>query len=73
MVDSIPEKTDFEKALNDWFLEAEKEENPFVDIRADDLHARIGDYPGPLHRMATCWCPHRTSHRTNMAWSSTIS
>ena len=54
MADSIPEKTDFEKALIDWFLEAEKEENPFVDIRADDLHARIGDYPGPLHRMATC-------------------
>ena len=54
MVDSIPEKADFEKALNDWFLEAEKEESPFVDIRADDLHARVGDYPGPFHRMATC-------------------
>ena len=54
MVDSIPEKADFEKALKEWFLEAEKEENPFVDIRADDLHARIGDYPGPFHRMATC-------------------
>ena len=54
MVDSIPEKADFEKALKEWFLEAEKEENPFIDIRADDLHARIGDYPGPFHRMATC-------------------
>jgi len=25
-----------------------------VDIRADELHSRIGDYPGPFHRMATC-------------------
>jgi 5-methylcytosine-specific restriction protein A len=54
MTGDIPEKADFEKALADWFLEAEKEENIFVDIRADDLHARIGDYPGPFHRMATC-------------------
>ena len=54
MVDSIPEKADFEKALKEWFLEAEKEESPFVDILADDLHARIGDYPEPFHRMATC-------------------
>jgi 5-methylcytosine-specific restriction protein A len=54
MADKLPEKADFEKALNEWFLEAEKAENQFVDIRADDLHARIGDYPGPFHRMATC-------------------
>jgi hypothetical protein len=54
MTTGIPEKTDFETALNDWFLEADKEENPFVDIRADELHARVGDYPGPFHRMATC-------------------
>ena len=54
MVDNVPEKADFEKALNAWFLEAEKQENPFIDIRADDLHARVGDYPGPFHRMATC-------------------
>ena len=54
MVDNPPEKADFEKALNAWFLEVEKEENQFVDIRADDLHARVGDYPGPFHRMATC-------------------
>ena len=54
MVDNVPEKADFEKALNTWFLEAEKEENPFIDIRADDLHARVGEYPGPFHRMATC-------------------
>ena len=54
MVDNVPEKADFEKALNTWFLEAEKDENPFIDIRADDLHARVGEYPGPFHRMATC-------------------
>ncbi len=54
MTGYIPEKADFEKALADWFIEAEKEENIFVDIRADDLHARVGDYPGPFHRMATC-------------------
>jgi hypothetical protein len=54
MTDGIPEKTDFEKALEAWFLEAEKDENPFVDIRADELHSRVGDYPGPFHRMATC-------------------
>jgi hypothetical protein len=54
MTDGIPEKPDFEKALNAWFREAEQEEIPFVDIRADDLHARVGDYPGPFHRMATC-------------------
>ena len=54
MTEGIPEKADFEKALNAWFREAEQEENPFVDIRADELHARVGDYPGPFHRMATC-------------------
>ena len=54
MTDGIPQKADFEKVLNAWFREAELEENPFVDIRADDLHARVGDYPGPFHRMATC-------------------
>jgi hypothetical protein len=54
MAENIPEKADFEKALHAWLLEAEKEGNPFIDIRADDLHARIGDYPGPFHRMATC-------------------
>jgi 5-methylcytosine-specific restriction protein A len=54
MTEGIPEKADFEKALNDWFREAEQEESPFVDIRADELHSRIGDYPGPFHRMATC-------------------
>jgi len=54
MAGDIPEKSDFDKAINDWFTEAYKEENPFVDIRADDLHARVGDYPGPFHRMATC-------------------
>ncbi len=54
MTEGIPEKADFEKALDVWFREAEHEENPFVDIRADELHARIGDYPGPFHRMATC-------------------
>ena len=54
MANNIPEKADFEKALNAWFLEAEKQENPFIDIRADELHARVGDYPGPFHRMATC-------------------
>jgi len=54
MTDGIPEKADFDKAINDWFRQEEKEENPFVDIRADELHSRIGDYPGPFHRMATC-------------------
>jgi 5-methylcytosine-specific restriction protein A len=54
MTGDVPEKVDFEKALADWFRDAEKEENVFVDIRADDLHARVGDYPGPFHRMATC-------------------
>jgi hypothetical protein len=54
MTEGIPEKADFEKALDDWFREAELEESPFVDIRADELHSRIGDYPGPFHRMATC-------------------
>jgi 5-methylcytosine-specific restriction protein A len=54
MTDNIPEKTDFEKVLQNWFREAEATGNPFVDIRADELHARVGDYPGPFHRMATC-------------------
>ncbi len=54
MTEGIPEKADFEKALSDWFREEEQEESPFVDIRADELHSRIGDYPGPFHRMATC-------------------
>jgi hypothetical protein len=49
-----PEKADFEKALKDWFKAEEKEENPFVDVRAGELHNRVGEYPEELRRMPTC-------------------
>ena len=54
MAENIPEKADFQKALGAWLNEAQEAGNPFVDIRADELHSRVGDYPGPFHRMATC-------------------
>ncbi len=50
----MPTKEDFEKALDDWFRECEKEGNSYVDVRAGDLHRRVGEYPGSGQRMPTC-------------------
>ena len=48
MVDNIPEKADFEKALNAWLLEAEKE-GILLSIFARMIYTHgIGDYPGPF-------------------------
>jgi hypothetical protein len=54
MAGKSPEKADFEKALQAWFKAEEKEENPWADVRAEELHERVGDYPEKLRRMATC-------------------
>jgi hypothetical protein len=54
MAGKSPEKADFEKALKAWFDAEEKQENPNVDIRAEELHQRVGDYPEECRRMATC-------------------
>jgi len=53
MTEGIPEKADFEKALNDWFREAEQEENPFVDIAPMSCTPVLATIPG----LSTAWRP----------------
>ncbi len=45
---------DFRRELNSIFTQAEREGLKFIDIRSGDLHNRLGDYPGPNHRMPIC-------------------
>ena len=49
-----PNKEDFQKALEEVFREAAKRGELFVDIRASDLHRRVGGYPGPNNRTPVC-------------------
>jgi len=49
-----PTQADFQKVLNDIFRESEERGDSFVDVKAGDLHSRVGGYPGPNNRMPVC-------------------
>ncbi len=36
------------------FRQAERRGVLYVDINAGEMHRKVGDYPGPDHRMPTC-------------------
>jgi 5-methylcytosine-specific restriction protein A len=50
--DSRP--SSFHAALDELFHEAERTGRRSVQIRAGDLHKRVGGYPGPSHKMPQC-------------------
>lgn len=49
-----PTAADFQAALDELLALAEQEGNLFVDVKAGELHRRVGGYPGHNHRMPTC-------------------
>jgi hypothetical protein len=49
-----PRKKDFEKALAGILAETQDRDETSIQIRAGDLHARVGHYPGSDHRMPSC-------------------
>jgi 5-methylcytosine-specific restriction protein A len=44
----------FEAALNHWLATAHVLGYAAVEVTAGALHRRVGDYPGPNHRMPCC-------------------
>ena len=56
MVNTIPNKEDFENALEQIFRYKEiMEEAEYVDINSGKLHKYVGGYPNATnHRMSTC-------------------
>jgi len=49
-----PTATAFRRALAGALDEATLSGAAFLDLRATDLHRRLGGYPGPQAAMATC-------------------
>ena len=41
-------------ALLKWLREAKEAGREYIDVRAGDLHRKVGGYPGPDHRMPLC-------------------
>jgi hypothetical protein len=51
----MPTARQFQAELRRMLQEASLENRPSVEIRAGDLHERVGDYPdSQRHRMPTC-------------------
>jgi 5-methylcytosine-specific restriction protein A len=51
---TMPTAPDFESALRNSFIQAQQRGEPYIDVRAGDLHKSLGGYPGRNHRMSTC-------------------
>lgn len=49
-----PTASDFQAALDEILTLAEQEGATFVDLKAGDLHRKVGGYPGHNHRMPVC-------------------
>jgi len=50
----MPTADDFRQELHRMMYEAFQEGRKVADINAGELHRRLGDYPGPDHRMPNC-------------------
>ena len=53
-VDMVPTADDFRDQLAREFESAAVAGRDYVDIRAGDLHTKLGGYPDPNHRMPVC-------------------
>jgi len=51
---TIPTKKDFIHAIEQLKIESRLAGDHYVDVQSADLHKKLGHYPGPNHRMATC-------------------
>jgi len=49
-----PTAQDFQRELDNIFATATKQGKTYVDVKAGDLHRRVGGYPRPNHRMPVC-------------------
>lgn len=49
-----PRLEDFINALQEIFKEAQQQNQPFIDVKAGELHRRVGGYPSRNHRMPLC-------------------
>jgi 5-methylcytosine-specific restriction protein A len=49
-----PRRSDFETALQRILAGAAAAGQPSVTVNAGELHATVGGYPGPNHRMPLC-------------------
>lgn len=56
-----PTASDFQAALDEILELTTKEGHSFVDVKAGDLHRRVGGYPQPNHRMPVCCSVMRAS------------
>ena len=50
----MPTAEDFKHELFRMMAEAQNAGNEFVEVKAGELHERVGDYPGRDHRMPNC-------------------
>ena len=50
----MPTAEEFRDKLYRFFNEAFREGQEGVEVNAGELHRRVGDYPGPNHRMPVC-------------------
>ena len=50
----MPSAEDFKLRLHLIFLEAQRNGLPEVEVSSDELHRRVGGYPGQDHRMLLC-------------------
>ena len=50
----MPTADEFRTELFKMMHEAVKQNSPHIEINAGELHSRLGDYPGPNHRMPVC-------------------
>ena len=49
-----PTAQNFQIELNNIFASAKQQGKLYVDVRAGDLHRKVGGYPGRNHRMPLC-------------------
>ncbi|WP_018466053.1 hypothetical protein [Calidithermus timidus] len=49
--DEMPKTEDFRRALEEEFRQAASLGRTFVEVRAGDLHRKVGHYPSHNHRM----------------------
>lgn len=65
----MPTASDFQIELDNMFQTATNSGVPHIDVKAGDLHRRVGDYPdGQKHRTPVC-C---STMRKNMKSGDTI-
>ena len=66
------QREDFERALATTLEEGATAGHRFLDVRAGDLHRRVGGYPGPSHRMPVCCSVMLTAMSPTTTFSSSL-